>query len=105
MNKITQLFIRACKSKNPQKRLRSISRRFYIRTINEDGYITMKLAEICDKYVPIKATKLYEELIHPFVMRDYSNQEKLFHFFLNNIRFAEISAFPGLTPPAMFKKN
>jgi len=105
MNKIDQLFIRACKSKNPHKRLKSIRRRFYIRLNDDDKYITMKLAELCDKYIPIKSTKLLEELTHPFVMRDATIQEKLFRFFLNNIRFAEVDAFPGLTPPAMFRNK
>jgi len=104
MTKIDQLFIRACKSKDPYKRLKSIRRRFYIRLNDDDKYITMKLAEICDTYIPVKSIKIFEDLTHPFVMRNATIQEKLFRLFLNNIRFAEITAFPGMIPPAMFRK-
>lgn len=105
MNKIDQLFIRACKSKNPYKRLKSIRRRFYIHLDNDDKYLTIKLAELCDKYLPIKANKILEELTHPFIMHELSIQEKLFHLFLNNIRFAEVSVFPNLIPSAMFRNT
>ena len=84
MTKIDQLFIRACKSKDPYKRLKSIRRRFYIRLNDDDKYITMKLAEICDTYIPVKSIKIFEDLTHPFVMRNATIQEKLFRLFLNN---------------------
>jgi hypothetical protein len=105
MTKIDQLFIRACKSKDPYKRLKSVRRRFYIRLNNDDKFILIKLAEICDIYLPVKGTKIIEELLHPFVMRDVSMELKLLRIFLNQIRFAEVNYFPGLTPPAMFRKN
>jgi len=104
MNKINQLFIRACKSKDPGKRLKSIRRRFYIRLHNDNKFILIKLAELCDEYSPIKGTKLIEELLHPFVMRESSLEDKLLHIYLNQIRFTEVKSFPGLTPPAMFRK-
>lgn len=105
MNKVDQLFIRACKSKYPYKRLKSLRRRFYIRNENDDKYLTIKLAEICDKYVPLKATKILEEITHPFLNPDVSIQDKFLRICLNNIRFAEVSMFPGLTSPAMFRKK
>jgi hypothetical protein len=81
MNKIDQLFIRACKSKSAYKRLKSIRKRFYISLNDDDIYITMKLAEICDKYLPVKATKILEEFTHPFIMPESTLQEKLFNIF------------------------
>jgi len=105
MNKIDQLFIRACKSKNPYKRLKSIRRRFYIHLAHDDYYITLKLTEICDKYLPVKSSKILEELIHPFMLRDAPIQDKLFRIFLNNIRFADASVFPGFIPPAYYRNK
>jgi len=104
MTKIDQLFIRACKSKDPYKRLKSLRRHFYIHLNDDDKYITMKLAEICDTYLPVKSIKIFEELTHPFLIHEATIQDKLFRIFLNNIRFAEITAFPGMRAPAMFRK-
>lgn len=52
ISKIDQLFIRACKSSNPDKRLRSIYRRFYLKASHEDEtiYISNHLVYLVDKY-------------------------------------------------------
>ena len=57
LTKLEMLWIRASKSKEPEKRLVSFYRRFYTRhssKVEEVRVITTILAELCDKYFPVK---------------------------------------------------
>lgn len=61
---IHTLFIRACKSKDPEKRVSSVYRRFYMSYGNADtnAIIVSLLTEIVDKYCPIHLHNLLREL-------------------------------------------
>lgn len=57
MNKIDQLFIRACKSLEPDTRLRSVLRRLYLKTSDvfmENRMLADKLITIVDNNFPMR---------------------------------------------------
>lgn len=63
MNSLDQLFIRACKSKEPRTRIRSVYNRFYLRNLpHKDIHIIGILANLCEKYTPMTASELITEL-------------------------------------------
>lgn len=58
--KVDQLFIRACKSKNPYLRLHSIYNRFYCKGAKpkiKDTVIIDILSDIVDEYCPLRTAK------------------------------------------------
>lgn len=63
LNNLNKLYIRACKSKNPQKRLRSIYRRFYFyQPAIQDEVIANNLAAIVEEYNLLTISKLTQAL-------------------------------------------
>ena len=64
MNNISQLLIRACKSKNPTRRLKSVYRRFYGRydERTEDVAISDILVHLVDKVAPMKLSEYLREV-------------------------------------------
>jgi hypothetical protein len=74
MNKLEQLFVRACKSKNPETRVGSVLRRFYLLDMGPEYAIPM-LADICEKYRLISIPKLIEAL-SPFNDWKYESRSK-----------------------------
>jgi hypothetical protein len=111
MEKLEQLFIRACKSKDPQTRVRSVYRRYYVNYTIPEPHIINILAKICDKYVPMKVTEMIYGL-HPDNRWINGNGEDEYNYtiislnvLINKIRFSETNKFPGITSPAMFRKT
>lgn len=65
MNNIEIMFIRACRAKNPKKRLISTYNRFYNKGVTESNkphYIAGILLDICEKYNLISLSKFVSEL-------------------------------------------
>lgn len=110
MDKIEQLFIRACKAKDPLKRVKNVYCRFYLPAyIKEDGvHITNILLNICEKYQVCSLTKTVNALnpnngyFRTVDSRSY--HERCVDVFIGFIRLSEVNKFPGLTTPAMFRK-
>ncbi len=96
MDTITQLWIRACKSKNPHTRLRTLTRRFYCGV--SDKLIISELANIVDDYCPMKAMDLVNELDSHFYV-DLTQDEKLLRIFCSQIAFTKASEFTGMKTP------
>lgn len=110
MNKLDQLFIRACKLENPHKRVFSVYKRFYCRDIkNPEPHIINILAKLCDKYVPMTTTHLLGVLdpnhIQFFIREDYDYNQACLQTLISRIRLSEVSKFPGLTSPARFRRE
>lgn len=113
MKPLDQLWIRACKSGDPKKRLLSVYRRFYSRFVFDSGYsekyILSILLDICKKHCPIDPTHVVSDFLstkniyfnypgkHP---EDY---EIFYNVVLNHIRFMEVKKIEGLTKPARFR--
>lgn len=109
MTKTDQLFIRACKSKNPLTRVQSVYRRFYIEKNNTHPYIAMILAELCDRFNTFTTTQFILEMSHNNNWR-YGNDAYSFYLqcinrLISKIRFTDGAKFVGLTAPLAFRKQ
>tara|TARA_R110002072_G_scaffold299355_1_gene474686 strand:+ start:1313 stop:1645 length:333 start_codon:yes stop_codon:yes gene_type:complete len=108
MNKIDQLFIRACKSRNPKKRVLSVYRRFYCSRDNVEFYVAGTLTDIVDKNLDYSASDMLSDM-NPdnawrWVEGDASYWERVNAVLISKIRLSKIDKFEGLTAPLMFKK-
>jgi hypothetical protein len=116
MDKIEQLFIRACKSKNPDQRLKSVYKRFYLEDLSggRTFYDVMNalLTPIVDKYCPMSLEKY---LIKSGNYVSYSNLQKenitnyQLHFWIirDQLRFAPAGILYrlGYISPARFRNK
>jgi len=107
MEKLTQLFIRACKSRNPQVRVRSVYRRFYGDYSNPEVHIMGILAAICDEFLELKVLDIISEM-NPDNAWKYgksdSYESAVIKFLTSKIRLSEVSRFEGLQAPLMFRR-
>lgn len=111
MRKVTQLWIRACKSRNPRKRVDTLYKRFYY--VDNDynnirkGIISI-LSQIHDKYCKIDTLKMIDAvskdgLYWRFSSKPYDYHEAVLEYLISKIRLSEKDRFPGLTPPRKFR--
>lgn len=103
MDKTKQLIIRACKSSNPDMRLRQLYRRFYgnVPRGEESRFIAGILASICDDYTPIKTSSMidYLDLNNRWkfgIMDDDSYLDGVVKVLASHIRLTEKDCFVGL---------
>ena len=110
MDKITnieQLFIRACKVLDSDKRIRSVYRRFYCLDGNPEPHIILILADICDKYIPMKISEVIDAL-NPSQSWNHQNSKYVCNdvclsALISRIRLSNIDSFPGISTPAKFR--
>ncbi len=109
LDKTEMLFIRACKSLDPKKRLMSVYRRLYLGGITEEFailYISSLLADIVQRYKLIDLDTLIHNLSpNSFDYKQYSYNEKVFYTLINAIRFAEYKKFPRLIKPLRYRNE
>ncbi|TNC79220.1 MAG: hypothetical protein C9356_20345 [Oleiphilus sp.] len=109
MNKTEQLFVRACKSGGGLKRVKSVYRRFYLNDQNVDFFIAGVLSRIADKYLDLKSSDFIDGL-NPAnawkcgIEKDDSYHTGVVKFLISEIRCTEKDKFPGIVPPAVFRK-
>lgn len=112
MHKTQQLLIRACKSKNPYTRLHSVYRRFYLPVTEAEAnfHIAGLLTSLCEAYVKPNTASLVSDLNPNNWSRvgvddpeDY--WQVVVRVMASRLRLAARSAFPGLTPPAAFRRD
>ena len=107
MNSSTQLFIRACKSKDPVTRLYSVHRRVYCQVGEDDSCISYVLGEICDKYKLcslIDFANRMNETPLSYNEEPASEWKKTMIVFMRIIRMAEVKKLEGLRAPAKFRR-
>lgn len=111
MNKTEMLFVRACKSKDPIKRLKTLHKRIYIYSSEKETQknIVHVLSKLCMEYSLIDIVKFIHN-INETSDRYYffENQVPIFNtacldVLVSAIRFAKASELPDLIPPARFK--
>ena len=110
MNKHDQLFIRACKSKDPKKRLYSVLNRLYLRNMTPEfkrANLMMVLSEVCDKNLPLSTAKLVAEVLATPVQELMGGatehmQNKLIRVLTAHIRYSLVSD-SGFTVPAKIR--
>ncbi len=102
MNKYDMLFVRACKSRSPLTRVRSVYHRFYTRTAgkHENFNIARILASICDKYNPMSTGDLISAL-NPDnnwrygILDEDSHWTAALKIMISHLRLSEVSKFDG----------
>ena len=110
MNNVEQLIIRACKSKDPDVRLRSVYRRFYYDTDDEHRIASSLvgiMASICDRYVPIKPSEIIKQLdpANFWGRTDVTYLYRVFDTLVSQIRLTRTDQLEGLTPPVQFRRD
>ena len=108
MDKLDMLFVRACKTLDPDTRLRSVVRRFFL-IDPDDGreLIIGRLAELCDDYGLISISTLTHHL-SPFNAWKYTespNGDTRYGVLLSIVRLSQVSKFPGLISPRRFRND
>jgi hypothetical protein len=113
MNKTIQLFIRACKAKDADKRLRSVYRRFYYSTDckkTQDAALVHILSKICEDHAPIRLTILMDRL-NPEnhwqygITSDEGFNSAAIKILTSHLRFLKKDDLKGLTSPRRFRDD
>lgn len=111
MKKLTKdeiLWIRACKSKNPTKRVESLYKRIYLYSKNENHTLHLAgiIAKIGEKH------KLFNiiDVIDGIQRELYSKKSECYEkrcllFFISKIRLSEISIYNGFIPLRRFREG
>lgn len=112
MDNMTQLWIRACKSKDPMKRLESLVRRYYGTNVDTvDGLvedlICHNLVEVCEYFLPIKPSTIIKEFnsLDSFRYPDMTDNGKFLKVHLDHIRQHKVKNLEGLRTPLRFKNK
>jgi len=112
MNNQDMLFIRACKSRNPERRVMSVYRRFYWGThvLSDQERIcavTGILTNLVNVFNPISAGSLIRELGPgaDYKYRDLSFYERVFTVMVSRLRLTKPEKFPGYIAPAYFRNR
>lgn len=106
MDNLTQLFVRACKSGNPEQRIYSVYKRFYNRLEMSDqrkaAVLTDILSSIVDECCPIRTNKLINE-INNYWYKDMDLQDRMLLIMINQIRFEITTKTHTMRTPRKFK--
>lgn len=115
MNKVTMLFVRACKTANYNEkrttdaRLRSVYRRFYLYDPDNIKIALINvLSTIVENYKLLTVTALVTKLDPNYVFsrdEEYDYIDRCLVVMVNAIRYAEASKFPEIISPLMFRKK
>ena len=108
MNKLDMLYVRACKSENPQERLKTLYGRFYALSRHDDieDYIINNLCRICEEYDLLTLSD-YVNSMRPHNVWKYKNDDDdnpTLWVLINAIRYTAKDEFPGLISPSRFAK-
>lgn len=109
MDNITQLYIRACKSKDPRTRIRSTYRRFYGKygEAEMNNALVHILASICDKYLDLSVLDLCCDLNPYKYLREDTRPyaERVVDVLASKIRLTEASVWlsKGYIKPLRFR--
>lgn len=114
MDKVTQLIVRACKSRDPEVRLKTLYRRFYLVNPDDDQTVYFHMAgllsTLCDNYLDVRMSRIVGDLCPSNqwkfgVNEDDSYWQGIVKVLTSYVRGAHRDSFPGLTPPAMFREK
>ncbi len=100
MNKLTMLFIRACKSRNPLERLKTLTRRFYLVDDDATPCIKTVLTGICEDYKLISLSGFILSM-HPqnvWKYKDSDTDDPTLKILISAVRHSSVDKFPGYIP-------
>ncbi len=86
---LEMLIIRACKSKNPRKRLESVYRRFYYHKVNTSAILHI-LLDVIDKYFPTLPSKAIMYTKPDFYDKSLSWEERTLNGCIFRIRSEQV---------------
>ena len=102
MKKLDQLFIRACKANNPNKRLQSVYRRFYLGDGSDcKPHVIRILGKICDDYSLLSIVDFIDKQAQMSWIDGDAN--KPLEAIVSTIRFSPTCIFEGLGAPLKFR--
>lgn len=110
METFDNLIVRACKSKKPITRLKSILRRTYLS--DDYGIMVYVLSKTCDKYVLFDGIENYISSFHSTFTTfgkqctNLSMEDIRFieiNTMISKIRLSPVDKFPGYIAPSKFK--
>ncbi len=110
MNNVQSLLIRACKAKDPDKRIRSVYRRFFYGGDMEYRDIAAILSNIIVEYCPIPQPTLLAAL-HPLNRRYYGCTEETDFYevcakvFISHIRLRDMTELKGFRKPSRYNRG
>lgn len=111
MNNTDQLLIRACKSKDPMRRVISVYKRFYYRGEYNLRDIAQILSSVCASNAPIQPDQLISDL-NPLcawkfidIDKEYNYCEHVTNVLISNLRHTAASKIPGFIVPSKFKHD
>jgi hypothetical protein len=110
MTKIELLFVRACKTSDPQRRVRSVYQRYYGRYQREvmDNALVGILASICDSNINIPLLRVLSEM-SPQARSNYGDEMSYtvfcVNFLISKIQNSEIALFNGYIAPTSLRKT
>lgn len=105
------LFVRACKSKNPKKRLKSLVKRFYIPSNEHDTQRCLEhnLLQIAEKYNCISLSKFAKESSSTYMYFDdnevITNIELNIRILTSCIKLSKVSKFPIIIKPLYWRNK
>lgn len=111
MKNIEQLIVRACKSDNPQKRLASVYRRFWLspRMFGSSMaaiVMTNQLADLCQKYQLIELDKYVNKMQQsPLSGEEETINQRQYRILIETVRYTSNEKFEGLTLPLLWRKK
>lgn len=111
MDKIDQLFVRACKSEGDSiGKLERIYKRFYLNRHNVEGFLAGVLTRIADSYLNLKASDLIyaydpEEAWRYGIEDADSHSMKTIKILVSKIALTKTDSFPGITAPAKLRRR
>lgn len=110
MNTTDLLFIRACKSNHPMRRVISVYKRFYYRGEYNFRDIAQILSSVCAINAPIQPDKLISDL-NPLgawkfidAEKEYNYWEHVSNILIGHLRYTAASKIPGFIAPSRFKR-
>jgi hypothetical protein len=112
MDASTQLFIRACKSKNQIKRVERVYRKFYLfqnGAIDRVPIVSI-LLDICDEYQVLSLRNLAvaldpDEFGYYGISDTDTYTDRLFKILISKIRLSAVSKFEGFISPIRFRRD
>jgi hypothetical protein len=104
------LFIRTCKSQNPEKRIKSVYRRFYLDSGKfVDNHLLDILSKIVDKHLNITNTQMIN-LLNPDTSWMHLNKSgetpystRVMRILISEIRHSSIDDFEGFISPRRYR--
>lgn len=107
MKKHDVLIIRACKAKDPKRRLRTLYRRLYGNFDNSlaDSVMLNNLARIVSEHNLMDVKKLCDNIFMDNYYTDLSCKDRIFKTLYNHIRFMPVSEIEGYIVPARWRNK